>query len=239
MNILITGGSSGLGKALVELLAPEQTQGIYFTYNRHKDAANALIEKFSCIHAIEVDFTNSEHIDKLLETMDGMDLDVLINNAYIGSPQTTHFHKIDAGDFMSSFKNNMLPTIRITQKAILIFKKKKFGKIINVLTAALLNLPPTGYSEYLGNKAYLQALSKVWNKEYARYNITSNCVAPEYMGTNFAHVDERIVEQMQMDHPLKKLLTPQETAEVIRFLIHASQQVNGVTLQINAAQAVI
>jgi hypothetical protein len=44
---------------------------------------------------------------------------------------------------------------------------------------------------------------------------------------------------MQTDHPLKKLLTPEETAEVIGFLIHASQQINGVTIPINAAQAVI
>jgi NAD(P)-dependent dehydrogenase (short-subunit alcohol dehydrogenase family) len=239
MNILITGGSSGLGKAVVELLAADKTHTIYFTYNRHKDDAVALTNIFAGVHAIETDFTNDRHIDKLLENMDAMDLDVLINNAYAGKPQSTHFHKINANDFVSSFKNNLLPTIRITQKALLTFKKKKYGKIINVLTSYLLNLPPAGFSEYVGNKAYLHELSKVWNKEYAAYNITSNCIAPEYMQTNFADVDERIVDQMRSNHPLKKLLTPHESAEIICFLVQSSQQVNGVIIPVNSAQAVI
>jgi NAD(P)-dependent dehydrogenase (short-subunit alcohol dehydrogenase family) len=239
MNILITGGSSGLGKSTVELLASDKTHNIYFTYNRRKDDAIALTTVFPNTRAIVSDFTNVRHIDNLLKDMDTMDLDVLINNAYVGAPRTTHFCKIDANNFVTSFQNNLLPIIRISQKALIIFKRKKFGKIINILTSYLLNLPPIGFSEYIGNKAYLQALSKVWNKEYAQYNITSNCIAPEYMQTNFAEVDERIVEQMQLEHPLKKLLTPKEVAEVIRFLVQASQQVNGVTIPVNAAKSVI
>ncbi|KAA6323558.1 3-oxoacyl-[acyl-carrier-protein] reductase FabG [termite gut metagenome] len=238
MNILITGGSSGLGKATVELLASDQLNNVYFTYNRHKDEAMVLANKFRNVHALEVDFTNDAHINRLLENMSTMDLDVLINNAYVGLPQNAHFHKIRAEEFLCGFKNNLIPTIRITQEALLVFKKKRFGKIVNVLTASLYDLPPIGYSIYVGNKAYLQELSKVWNKEYTRYNIVSNCIAPEYMQTNFSDVDERILEQMQMQHPLKRLLTTEEVAYVIKFLIESSQQLNGVTIPINAAKTV-
>ena len=82
-------------------------------------------------------------------------------------------------------------------------------------------------------------LSNVWNKEYTRYNITSNCILPAYMQTSFAEVDPRIKVQMEQNHPLHKLLTVQEVAEVVKFLVDASQQVNGIKLPINAGQIVI
>ena len=92
---------------------------------------------------------------------------------------------------------------------------------------------------YTANKAYLAQLSKCWCKENAKFNITSNCVLPEYMQTAFAEVDERILEQMKQDHPLKQLLQPKDVAEVVVSLIYASQQVNGVNLPINAAQHIL
>jgi NAD(P)-dependent dehydrogenase (short-subunit alcohol dehydrogenase family) len=247
MNILITGGSSGLGKALVEQLDGENEHTIYFTYHRHKEAATQLVAdcRGHAIHAIEADFGNADTgnsgdgIAALLASMDKMDLDVLVNNAYVGKPQAGHFHKIKHDDFLDSFKDNIVPVIRITQKALETFRKKKAGKIINVLTSYLLNLPPAGFAIYAANKAYLWQLSKTWNKEYAAYNISSNCVAPEYMQTGFADVDPRIVEQMAAGHPLKQLLTADDAARVICSLVHLSNQVNGVTIPINAGQALL
>lgn len=59
------------------------------------------------------------------------------------------------------------------------------------------------------------------------------------MQTSFAEVDERIIEQMQQTHPLKKLLSPEEVADVIAFMTETSQQVNGVSIPVNAAQVII
>ena len=113
-------------------------------------------------------------------------------------------------------------------------KKRKFGKIINIITEAVIGLPPMGYTLYAANKAYLMELSNVWNKEYTRYNITSNCILPAYMQTKFAEVDERILDQMVKEHPLKKLLTPEEVAQIVKFFVDATQQVNGVKFPVNA-----
>ena len=101
-----------------------------------------------------------------------------------------------------------------------------------------MGLPPMGYSIYAANKAYLMELSNVWNKEYTRYNITSNCILPAYMQTKFATVDERIEEQMTKQHPLKKLLSVTDVAEIIAFLVEAPQQLNGVKIPINAGQII-
>ena len=198
------------------------------------------IEKnFSNTKGIQLDFKDNNSISNFINIIPDLNLDVLVNNAYAEAPQGTYFHKTSSEDFSRSFQYNLIPVIRLTQACILAFRKKRFGKIINVLTSSLLDLPPIGYSMYTANKAYLAQLSKCWCKENAKFNITSNCVLPEYMQTAFAEVDERILEQMKQDHPLKQLLQPKDVAEVVVSLIYASQQVNGVNLPINAAQHIL
>lgn len=236
MNILITGGTSGLGKSVVEMLSQNKENSIWFTYASNKQVASELEKQYDNVLGLEVNFCDMESVERLCVKLMEIDLDVLINNTYVGSPQTAHFQKIEVEEFLNSFRYNLIPTIKITQTAIEIFKKKKFGKIINVLTESLIGLPPIGYGIYSANKAYLQQLSKVWNKEYSKFNISSNCVLPAYMQTDFAKVDERVLEQMTIAHPLKKLLTTEEVAETILYLVNSSQQVNGLNFTINAAQ---
>ena len=240
MNVLMTGGSSGLGRAIVENIARNGIHKIYFTYNRHEEEALEIKSGRDSIVPIKCDFRNGDDVARLVDLIPGFDLDVLINNAYVGSAQGKHFHKTADADFLMSFQDNIVPTVRISQSAIRCFREKKFGKIISVLTAYLVNLPPIGVSIYTANKAYLQQLSKSWNAEYAGYNITSNCISPDFMQTNLsADVDDRIIEQMKSAHPLKKILTPDEVAEAVSFLVNASQQVNGANLIINSAKNVV
>jgi NAD(P)-dependent dehydrogenase (short-subunit alcohol dehydrogenase family) len=101
-------------------------------------------------------------------------------------------------------------------------------------------VPPIGTSVYIANKAYLEKLTKVWANENVKFNISSNSVSPSFMQTSLiSDVDERVIEQMIENHPLKKILTVEEVAETVLFLISASSQINGVNLIINAAVHVI
>lgn len=241
MNILITGGTSGLGKATVELLAKDGHQ-IFFSYLATEDfttVAREMEHGHNNVKAVPLNFCETESVNSFCEQIKGWDIDVLVNCTYVGKPQTTYFDKIEPEEFLKAFDINIIPTVKITQAAIKVMKKKRFGKIINIITEAVIGLPPMGYTLYAANKAYLMELSNVWNKEYTRYNVTSNCILPAYMQTNFATVDERILEQMQMEHPLKKLLTVDEVAQTVKFFVDASQQVNGVKLPINAGTLLI
>ena len=238
MNILITGGTSGLGKAIVELLAKDVKHQVYFTYldiEVYREAANQLITEYPNTHAFDLNFCEEENVDKFLELVKAIDIDVLVNNAYVGVPQSNHFHKIKAEDFLKSFKVNLIPTIKITQAAIEVMREKKFGKIINIISSYVMNLPPTGFATYVGNKVYLEKMSDVINKEYVKYNIVSNCILPEFMNTGFGNVDPRLVEQAEIQHPLKRLLMPEEVAQAVKFFVDASLQINGVKMPINAA----
>lgn len=239
MNILITGGASGVGEAITRKLATTQTNRIYFTYNTSIAKATTIEADFSNASGIKCDFTCSAEIDNLLNRIPEMDLDVLVHNAISGMSKK-HFNKMEADLFVKSFQSNVVPIIRITQRVLPQFRKKRFGKIITILTSALINRPPIGWSEYIANKAYVLSLSKSWAVENASFNITSNCISPSFMQTPFSKdTDERVVEELIRTHPLKRLLTPEEIADVVAFLMVATQHINGTNLIINAAIDVI
>lgn len=235
MNILITGGASGLGEAITRKLLSDTEHVVFFTYAKSADRAKEIEAVSSKARAIRCDFSSEGDMERLEKSIGEMDIDVLINNASTGYTQV-HFHKLKPELFGESFQLNVVPALRLTQQAIGVFRKKRFGKIITILTAALINRPPVGWSEYVANKAYLASMSRSWAAENARFNITSNCVSPSLMKTGLtAGIDERIIEELEKGHPLEKLLTTGEVADVVLFLVGASQQVNGVNLPVNAA----
>jgi len=233
MNILITGGGSGLGEAITRRLARDSAGRIYFTYNKSEETAKAIEAEFENTTAVKCDFTNDASLKSLVDLISRLDISVLINNAWSGGFIDTYFHKTPVADFISGFNQNIVPTIALTQAAISVFRKKKHGKIITILTSALVNTPPIGSSVYVANKACLAELTKIWATENVKYNITSNSISPSFMLTGFtASIDERLIEQMAGNRPL---LTPAEVAESVVFLINATQQTNGVNLVINSA----
>lgn len=239
MNILVTGGASGLGKAIVETLAKEKQHNIYFTFNASAKEAAALEKKYSGVTSIKCDFTDEQQLEGLLNALPIMELDILVNNAS-GKFEQKHFHKVDPAHFSITFQRNILPVLRITQEVIKGFRKKKWGKIINIISSAVVNKPPVGWSAYAANKSYLLAMSKAWATENVGFNITSNAISPAFMKTSFtAAIDERLVEMMAQKHPLKKLLQPDEVAEAVLYFSNASQQVNGTHLVINAGEELV
>jgi len=233
MNILITGGASGLGEAITRRLAAGGADKVFFTYNRSEEKARAIEAEFENASAIQCDFTDETSLNSLVNLIPSLDLSVLINNAWTGTFIDTHFHKTRVADFATGFSQNILPTISTTQAAINAFRKKKSGKIITILTAALSETPPIGSSVYVASKAYLQKLTEFWGFENSKYNITSNAVSPSLMLTGLtASIDERLIEQMTQNQPL---LTTTEVAEKVAFLIDAGPEVNGTNMVINSA----
>lgn len=240
MNILITGGASGLGGAMTKRLAKNESNTVWFSYRSAVGGAKMLQDTFSNAHGISCDFTNTGDVAGLLKKMNELDLDVLVNNAIASPIVKKHFHKTTAETFQRGFAQNILPTIEVTQNAIGRFRAKNGGRIITVLTATLVGKPPVGYSEYTAAKAYIHSLAKSWAIENAAYGITSNCVSPSYMATQLTEdTDARIVEEMVSRHPLKRLLTTDEVAQAVEFLISAPAQINGANIVINAASEIL
>jgi len=239
MNILVTGGASGLGEAITRKLAADSRNKVYFTWAGSTENADALMKDLPNTQGFHCDFHSESDVQRLLGLIDEFELHGLVNNAMAGI-RIEHFHKLPADYFGRSFNENVAPVMCITQEVIRSFRKARFGKIVTILTSYLAGNAPIGLSEYVSIKAYLHSMAKCWATENARYNITSNCVSPSFMLTPLnKETDERVIEQMTAAHPLKKLLTPEESAQVVAFLIEAPQHVNGVNLFINAGERVV
>lgn len=235
MNVLLTGGASGLGEAITRILAKDPSNIIFFTYSNSNLKAKEIELQYNNTFSIKCDFKDSSEITRLIKKIDSLNIDVLINNAYSSDTIKTHFHKIPYEDFNQDFINNIIPTIRITQSVIAQFRKKKNGKLITILTSGLANTPPLGWSCYTANKAYLESLVKSWAIENIKFNITSNSVSPSFMQTQLtSDVDERVIEQMISNHPLTELLTVEEVAEAVSYLTKASSHINGIDILLNS-----
>ena len=241
MNILVTGGNSGLGRATVNQLAKEGHK-VYFSYlpsEQCTQEANEMVKADDNLVAMPLNFCDKISVDDFCSHINGWEIDVLVNSAYAGKAQGTHFYKTPADDYLVAFENNVIPTIRITQTCLEGMRKRKYGKIINIITSYVIDTPPIGMSIYTATKAYLRQISRSISKEFGKFNITSNCLLPEYMNTNFGKVEDFQLEQMKAAHPLKRLLTPEEVAQVIVNFVNSSQQLNGIEMPINAAQHIM
>jgi len=171
--------------------------------------------------------------------MSELDPEILINNAITGYTQN-HFQKLETIVFENSFKSNVYPTLLITQKFIVDRRRARNGKIITILTSFIVNKPPIGLSEYVANKAYLHSMVKSWANENAAFGITSNSISPSFMITKLTcKTDSRLIESIKNENPNKRLLSDQEVADTVLFLVSSTPQINGTNLIINAAKDVI
>lgn len=240
MNILVTGGASGLGRAITEKLCEKKDNKVYFTYHSSAAKAEEIEKLYANAKGIKCDFTDKESVSSLGEQIAALGINILVNNAFSGKIEKKHFHKTAVTTFEAEFAQNIIPLIQLNQQAITFFRKNKFGKIITVLSSAIINRPPNGWSGYSAGKAYVHSLAKSWAIENAAYNITSNCISPSFMQTALTNdTDERIVEEIKEKHPLKSILKAEEVAEAVAYFAGCSQQVNGTNLIINAAADVI
>lgn len=237
MNILITGGASGLGNVLVNNFLSQQ-HSVYFTYNTSVEKATEIEQTNNKAKGFYCNFKDIDSVKKFIKDIEHLKIDILINNAFTGFDRD-FFYKSDSDSFQNSFNNNVVPVLLITQEVIKIFKKEKRGKIITILSSAIIGTPPEGWSTYVADKQYLFSMSKSWATEHVKSNITSNTVSPSFLLTPLnQNVDERIIENMKRKHPLKKLLTCQEVYDSVNYLVNTSSHVNGINIVINAGTTI-
>jgi len=176
--ILITGASSGIGKAIGDFLCNKN----FKVYGTSRDPSKYLGSNFQLF---DLNVNNSASINKCIDEIIKIEggIDVLINNAGVGI--TGPLEEIPEIEIENNFKTNFFGPLNIIKKILPSMRSKKSGLIINITSlAAYVGTPYR--SVYSASKAALDLVSETLNMETKPFNINVVTVAPGEFSTNIA-----------------------------------------------------
>jgi 3-oxoacyl-[acyl-carrier protein] reductase len=178
---LITGGSSGIGRAIAQTLAAGGARVAITGRDERRLAETARGLGVHPIHAnvaieADVERTYREVLQKF------GDLDILVNNAGIGSFKG--LVDFDRESFEAVFATNVTGAMLMAREAAKHFIKRQRGNIVNIASTAALRGAPNG-SAYYGSKFALRGMTECWRAELRKYNIRVFLVNPSEVVTNF------------------------------------------------------
>ena len=207
-NYLIVGGSSGIGKALVEQLVREGHR-VFATY--HTRAVESNISSLT-YHSLNV-LDESIQLSFLPETLDGI--------AFCpGAIQLKPFARIQPADFMADYQLQVIGAIKVIQAALPTLKNATQGSIVLFSTVAV-QLGLNFHSIVSASKGAIEGLTKSLAAELAP-KIRVNAIAPSLTNTPLAasllNSDQKIEANAER-HPLKRVGTPEDIASMAAFLL--------------------
>jgi len=226
-NILIVGGSSGIGKASVELLSKENK--VWATYNSHptENIAN------TSFHPLNV-LDETLDLSFLPEQIDGL--------VYCpGAINLKPFARIKAEDFMADYQLQVLGAIKIIQAVLPKMKTLASASIVLFSTVAV-QAGFNFHSLVSASKGAIEGLTRALSAELAP-KIRVNCIAPSITDTplagNLLNTPEKIEANAQR-HPLKKIGKAEDIANAVAFLTSdESAWMTGQVLKIDGGMSVI
>ncbi len=179
--VLITGGSSGIGRAAAQMLAQAGAR-VAITgrdTGRLDEAARSL-----GVVGIQADVSNEADVLRTFrELKDKLgDLDVLINNA--GSGVFKELIDMDRAGFDATFATNVTGAMLMAREAAKIFKERKQGNLINISSTAGLRGAPKG-TAYYASKFALRGMTECWRAELRKYNVRVMLINPSEVITDF------------------------------------------------------
>jgi 3-oxoacyl-[acyl-carrier protein] reductase len=220
--LLVTGGSRGIGRAIVEVAAAQGAK-VAFTYRQQRGDAERVVERLRAegrdIAALQADVTDLERARGVVsETLERFGkLDGLVNNAGIARDKALMM--MDPGDWQAVIDTNLTGTFNACRAAIVTFMKQRSGRIVNISSVAGLTGTP-GQVNYSASKAGIIGLTKALAKEVAGYGITVNVVAPGFIETEMT---QTLGPQRRSDVaktiPVGRFGRPDEVAALVAFLL--------------------
>ncbi|MDZ7763555.1 MAG: 3-oxoacyl-[acyl-carrier-protein] reductase [Melioribacteraceae bacterium] len=232
---LITGGTRGIGKAIVEHFLSEGCE-VVFTYQNSEEAAKEIVNKHpkSKIYSFKADaskFNEAEETVKFALEKLGH-LDILVNNA--GITKDNLLLRMTEDDFDSVIQANLKSVFNYTKAVIKPMMGKRYGKIINISSVVGLIGNP-GQANYVASKAGVVGLTKSTAKEFASRNICVNAVAPGFIESNMTDkLNDKQKENITSAIPLKRIGKGEDVAKVVAFLASPdSDYITGQTIAVD------
>lgn len=234
-NILVTGGSRGIGAAIVKLLASSGCR-VAFTYSSNETAAKAVLDSLSGSSHFMVKMNVADEasvtdaFNQVLEKMP--DLHGLVNNAGITKDQI--ILRLKTEDFDSVINTNLKGVYLTTKIATKVMMKARQGSIVNI-TSIIGQTGNVGQSNYAASKAGIEAFAKSVALELASRNVRINCVAPGFIATEMTEaIQPEAKEKMLSSIPMQKIGEGIDVAYAVRFLLsEESKYITGHTINVN------
>lgn len=201
-TILIVGGSKGIGKATVEALK-ETHKIINFSRsegNSHSNVTN---------HSIDI---LKDELPEIEEDIHGLVF-------CPGSINLKPINRLSLDDFRNDFEINVVSAVKVIQKYIKSLKNNNGSVVLFSTVATKLGMP--FHASVSASKSAVEGLTKSLAGEFAT-KVRFNCIAPTVTDTSLAEKllrNEKQRESIQMRHPLKKFLKPEEVASLATYLL--------------------
>lgn len=232
---IVTGGSRGIGAAIVEMLA-RGGYNVVINYNKSEEIAKKMKEEFTSkgyiVETFKADVSKREEVKELVEfTIEKFkNIDVLINNS--GISQTKLFTDITDEDWQNMINTNLNSAFYMCQEVVPNMIHNKKGSIINI--SSIWGI--TGAScevHYSVAKAGVDALSKALAKELGPSGIRVNSIAPGIIDTDMnKHLNEEEIKEIEDEIPLCKIGNVHDIAKCVKWLIE-DEYTTGQVISIN------
>ncbi|OGG94784.1 MAG: hypothetical protein A2527_00955 [Candidatus Lambdaproteobacteria bacterium RIFOXYD2_FULL_50_16] len=242
-KVLITGGSKGIGRALVEAFYRAGAE-VVFTYCSSAEAAREIeIQSQSssgCATAFQLDLTEPEGIKaRMLEVKAHFQgpPDILINNG--GVTHDGYLMMMKAENWEKVINTNLNGAFHVTRALIVDFMKQKSGSIINIASVSGIKGMP-GQTNYSASKAGLIGFTRSLALEVIAHGITVNAVAPGFIDTEMIQaIKPEKLEEIHQQIPAKRFGRVDEVADLVFFLASDSAKyLTGQTIALDGGLSV-
>ena len=215
-NVLITGGSRGIGRACVEKFTREGYT-VSFIYNNSDAAANEL-SSLTHAHAIKADISDPKQaksaVNQAFSIMGG--IDILINNAGISLIKL--FTDTTDEDYFKVINTNFGGAFFVTREAVKPMISRHCGRIVNI-GSMWGKVGASCEVAYSASKSAVEGFTKSLAKELAPSGITVNCIEPGVINTEMnSELDESTISELCNETPVGKIGTPEDLADFVYLI---------------------
>ena len=231
-NILITGASGGIGNELVKKFV--SLGGNVLGSGTKNEKLDKIKKQYTNIKVKKFDISEHSRIEEFIDDVSLKlgGLDILINNA--GTNVDNLSIRMKDEEWKKVIDINLTSTFLLSKHAIKKMLKSKFGRIVNI-TSVVGHTGNLGQSNYSASKAGILGMSKSLAIEYAKRNITVNCVSPGFIMSDMTmNIAEKVKLYLTSRIPMGKLGTGEDVSNCVAFL--SSEQasyVTGETIHVN------